>query len=211
MLVAALFLGAATLFAQLTPYEYAKRWYVSLQGGMVYFNGDWTYVFREYPGEWLTPAMPAFGASVGYGIANGHELRLTASYGKKKASCISYDYKLYPYSFHSVSLVADYVLAFMALEENYVPFSPKMYVGPGVAYTFGFTDPHHPKRTVSGPNWVGCAHFGAIFEYNFPFGLGLFTDVGLMFLGDPYDGQGWYNFRLDMEVGLQMGVVYHFK
>ena len=114
MLVAALFLGAATLSAQLTPYEYAKRWYVSLQGGMVYFNGDWTYVFREYPGEWLTPAMPAFGASVGYGIANGHELRLTASYGKKKASCISYDYKLYPYSFHSVSLVADYVLAFMA-------------------------------------------------------------------------------------------------
>ena len=210
MLLLALLLGAASMHAQLTPYEYGKRWYFSVQGGPVYFNGDWTYVFREYQGEWLTPVMPEFGASIGYCVANGHEFRLTASYGKKKATCISYYYLLYPYTFHSVSLFTDYVLAFMSLEENFSPLSPKLYVGPGVAYTFGFSDPHHPTREVNGPNWAGGVNLGGILEYNFPSGIGLFMDLGITYWADPYDGQGWYNFRLDMDVGINFGVVYHF-
>ena len=211
MLVPLLLLGAASLHAQLTPYEYGKRWYVSLQGGPVYFNGDWSYVFREKQGEWLTPVMPVWGAAAGYSVANGHEFRLAAYYGKKKATCISYNYELYPYTFQSVSVFTDYVLAFMSLEENFCPFSPKLYVGPGVSYTFDFSDPHHPKRVVNGPNWAGGLNLGTILEYNFPSGFGLFTDIGITYWADPYDGQGWYNFKLDMDVGVQLGVVYHFK
>lgn len=201
----------ATLSAQVSPYEYGHRWYVSLQGGPAYFNGDWSFVYREKQGEWMTPVTPAFGISAGYSVANGHELRLTASGGKKMATCISYDYELYPYTFHSVSLLADYVLAFMSLEENFAPFSPKLYAGVGAAYTYNFTDPDHPERKVHDSNWAGCANFGTILEYNFRFGLGLFTDIGLLFMGDPYDGQGWHNFMLDMEVGWNIGIVYHFK
>ena len=127
MLLLAFLLGASSLHAQLTPYEYGKRWYVSLQGGPVYFNGDWSHIFREYEGEWLTPVMPAFGASLGYSVVNGHELRLTAIYGKKKATCISTNYNmLFPYTFHSVSLFADYVLAVRELGETFYPFSPKL-------------------------------------------------------------------------------------
>lgn len=212
MLLLVLLSGVASLHAQMSPYEYGKRWYVSLQGGPVYFNGDWSHLFREYKGEWLTPVMPAFGTSLGYSFANGHELRLTATYGKKKATCISPNYNLlYPYSFHSVSFFADYVLSFRALGETFYPFSPNLYVGPGVAYTFGFSDPNHPLRVVNDPNWAGGLNMGTILEYNFPSGFGLFADLGMSFWADPYDGQGWFSFVLDMDVGVYFGVVYHFQ
>jgi hypothetical protein len=33
----------------------------------------------------------------------------------------------------------------------------------------------------------------------------------MSFWADPYDGQGWFSFELDMDVGVYFGVVYHFK
>ena len=206
----ALLLGMGTLCAQVTPYEYHNRWYLSLQGGPLYFNGDCTYVYRE-KGPWMGPFTFSGGASLGYNITNGHEVRLTASFGPRRASCISYKDALYPYTFKSASLFADYVLAFRALAEDFSAFNPKLYAGAGAAYTFGFTDPQHPQRHVNGPNWVAGFHVGSVMEYDFPSGFGLFADLGLTFLSDTYDGQGWYNFPVDMEIGFNIGVVFHFK
>ena len=210
VLVASLLLGAATLCAQVSPYEYHNRWYVSLQGGLCYFNGDCSYVYRK-KGPWTGPFSLSGGAAVGYNIANGHEVRMVAAYGQKHATCVSFKSDLFPFTFYSASLFADYVLSLYPLAENFSSFNPKMYVGVGGAYTYGFTDPHHPFLVVSGPNWVGGLHTGSILEYDFPSGFGLFADIGLSFFADPYDGQGWYNFPVDMEIGLQFGMVYHFK
>lgn len=202
--------GVPSLSAQVTPYEYKGLWYVSIQGGASYFNGDDAHIYR-LQGQWWTPVGASGALSGGYNIANGHELRLSAAFGKKNASRVTYKEELHPYSFQSVSIFADYALAFLSLAENFNPFNPKLYLGAGCAYSFNFDNPWSPELPVHDSNWVPAFHFGTILEYDFPSGLGLFADIGLCFYDDPYDGQGRHSFVLDMDVGLNFGVIYHIK
>lgn len=211
LLVAVLLLGSTSLFAQrTTPYKYGHRWYFSVQGGPSFYDGDYTYVFR-HEGRWAEPIVPDGAFSLGYNFTDAHELRFTAMYAKNRANCVSIMEDLYPHTFKSASLFADYVLSFNALGEFYTEFNPKIYLGVGGAYTFEFSDPHHPTMVLTDPNLVPGFNFGTIMEYDFPSGLGLFADLGFMFLIDPGDGQGWIYFPLDMDIALNFGIVYHFK
>jgi len=210
LLLAALFMVATTTFAQHTPYEYHKRWYFSAQMGPSYFVGDYTFVYHKEK-RTLEPLVPAAGLALGYNMTDADELRFLFMYNKNRSTCVSLVDALYPHTFRSVSFYADFVRSFNALGEYFTSFNPKMYVGLGCAYTFDFTDPHHPERVLTDPNFVPGFNFGGILEYDFRSGLGVYLDLGLMYTLDPGDGQGWVSFPLDMDVALSVGLVYHFQ
>lgn len=219
-LTAALVLCCTSLFGQITPYEYGKRWNIYLQGGAVYFNSDYSDIFSKR-GKLLTPTTLNGALAVGYNISDGHEVRVMASYGRRISICPNYqdnftvydkdgNAPLYTYSFGAAQLFVDHVLNYNGLAEYNIPLAPKTYGGVGAACSFDFTDPGQPEVWLYPVNIVPAFHFGMILEYDFPFGLGVYTDVGLAFFFDRYNGMDVINFPLDMEVGVQFGLVYHF-
>ena len=222
MLVAALLLCCVSLFAQkkpLTPYEYGQRWYFAFQGGPLYFNSD--YCNRlAHEGRLLEQFTIGTSVALGYNINNAHAIRFMANYARKTGVCEEFVFynadpnddplPTYTYKFRSVQCFVDYVLNYNALAEYFAPLCAKTYVGLGAAYTFDFTDPKHPEVILSSPNFVPAFNFGFIVEYDFKDSFGLYTDLGLAFYDDHYNGRPYISFPLDMDVSLQIGLIYHF-
>ena len=219
--LAALVAGTTALFAQLTPYEYGHRWYIAVQGGAVYFNSDYSYLLKNR-GMILDQFSLVGSAALGYNINDGHEIRLMGSYSKKTSVCepfideaIEYDVNeeppIYPYTFRSVLVYIDHVLNYNGLAEYNIAFNPKTYFGLGAAYTFDFSDPGHPEVWLYERNLVPAVHFGAILEYDFPSGFGLYADLGVALFWDRYNGFDRVGFPMDLEVGPRVGMIYHFQ
>lgn len=222
LLMAALLLCTASLFAQrktLTPYEYGHRWYFAFQGGPLYFGSDYcSQLFKEgRAGELFSIGA---GVALGYNITDAHEIRLFGNYSRKTGVCEPFEdpdadpkapkIPTYTYKFRSFHVFADHLLNYNALAENNVPFTAKTYAGLGFAYTYDFTEPLHPEVWVTDPNLVPGFHFGFLLEYDFKDGFGFYSDMGLAFFLDRYNGREFISFPLDMEVGLQLGIIYHF-
>ena len=218
LLAAAMLFSAVSLFAQLTPYEYGHRWYFAFQGGPVYFNSD--YCSRLGPegryGELFTIGA---GAALGYNFDDARAIRVMAHYGRKTGVCEPFEFvnadptedpfPAYTYKFRSINVFADYVVNYNALAEYNMCFSAKNYIGLGVGYTFDFTDPKHPEVLLTDPNLVPGFHFGFLVEYDFKDGFGFYTDLGIAFYFDRYNGRPLIGFPLDMDVIAQLGIIYH--
>ena len=105
------------------------------------------------------------------------------------------------------------MVSFEALGEYYTAFNPKLYVGLGATYSFGFLqsweEGEGPELSVR--NLVPAFRFGTVLEYDFRSGLGLFADFGIPFFLDPYNGLGYSSFPLDFEIDAFLGIIYHFK
>lgn len=234
---AALILGASVLSAQ--EFNPTGRWYVSLQGGPMYQSSENTFAYRwEGYGSKLLTYTAAVAA--GYNFNETWGLRGSVSFGQNRGAG---NYKqshnrFYPYDFKNISGFCDLVLDFNGLNAVERGFSPKLYAGIGVAHTFGFTKPKaygvqrdgswqdeekfHPWQHISEKNTVFGFRAGAIAEYNFKGGFGIFADLcgeaytdmfnGLRpFEFDHTAGTGYAGFPFDLRASLSLGVLYRFR
>ncbi|MBQ4390384.1 MAG: hypothetical protein II824_10550 [Bacteroidales bacterium] len=192
-----------------TPFEYGHTVAVSLQGGPLVFVGEYTKAFKQNKEFWRVFA-PHAELALSYFISDGRSIRTSLSYSKK-SSVLSMDDGYYPYTFNAAHLFVDYVVDFYRLGEYYVNFSPMLYVGAGVAHSFGFSDSGHPDPPITTSNWVPGFRIGGILEYDFKSGFGFFGDLGLEFLLDHYNGLKADTFPIDLNIRLGLGVIYHFK
>ena len=233
---AALILGASLLSAQ--DFNPAGRWYVSVQGGPMYQSNENAFAYRweGYGSKLLTYTA---GAAVGYSFNETWGLRASATYGFNRSAG---NYKqshnmFYPYDFKSISGFTDLVLDFNGLSAVERCFSPKLYTGVGLGHSFGFTKPagygkpndgwpkgqkFHPWQQISEKNNAFGFRFGAIAEFNFKGGFGIFADLCWeaytdMFNGlEPFEidhtaGTGYAGFPFDLRATLSVGVLYRFR
>ena len=216
---AALILGASVLSAQ--EFNPTGRWYVSLQGGPMYQSSENTFAYRwEGYGSKLLTYTAAVAA--GYNFNETWGLRGSVSFGQNRGAGNykqSHD-RFYPYDFKNISGFCDLVLDFNGLNAVERGFSPKLYAGIGVAHTFGFTKPTTYGVQKEGRAWLGF-RAGAIAEYNFKGGFGIFADLcgeaytdmfnGLRpFEFDHTAGTGYAGFPFDLRASLSLGVLYRF-
>ena len=234
---AALILGASLLSAQ--DYNPAGRWYVSVQGGPMYQSNENAFAYRweGYGSKLLTYTAAA---AVGYNFNETWGLRGSVSYGLNRSAG---NYKeshemFYPYDFKSLNGFADIVLDFNGLNAIERSFAPKLYAGVGLGHTFGFSKPadygcqrtiawqaeekFHPWQHVYEKNNAFGFRFGAIAEFNFKGGFGIFADLcGEAFTDrfnglDPFErdhtaGKGYAGFPFDLRASLSLGVLYRFR
>ena len=209
--IAIIVAGTASMQARkhLTPYEYGRSLFISVQGGPLYFNGDYSHAFKKYD-EPLKLLAPFGEFAAGYYFDNAQAVRVSLSYSRKHGSLEPVS-ELYSYKFSTAHVFADYMINLNTIGEYYIPLNPYLYAGLGAAHTFSFTDPEHPYQTLTSGNTVPGARFGALIEYDFPNRLGIFGDAGLDFFPDRYNGQEPVSFPIDMNIHLGFGVVWHLK
>ena len=218
---AALILGASVLSAQ--EFNPTGRWYVSLQGGPMYQSSENTFAYRwEKVGNKLFTYTAA--AAAGYDFNETWGLRGSVSFGQNRSAA---NYKqshnmFYPYDFKNISGFCDLTLNFNGLNAIERGFAPKLYGGIGLGHSFGFSKPtgYGEPRTVA---WqVFGFRAGAIAEYNFKGGFGIFADL----CGEAYTdwfnglepdeidhtaGTGYAGFPFDLRASLSLGVLYRFR
>ncbi len=234
---AALILGASVLSAQ--EFNPTGRWYVSVQGGPMYQSNENAFAYRwEKVGSKLITYTAA--AAVGYDFNETWGLRGSVSYGLNRSAG---NYKqshnmFYPYDFKNISGFCDLVLNFNGLNAIERAFTPKLYLGMGVGHSFGFTKPQgygeqrtvawqpeekfHPWQHINEKNTVFGMRAGAIAEYNFKGGFGIFADL----CGEAYNdwfnglepdeidhtaGTGYAGFPFDLRASLSLGILYRFR
>lgn len=224
VILAALLAGVPSLFAQ-SPFDYAGRWYFSVQGGLAATVSESVFAYTD---NGLTKDLIKLqgAAAIGYDFNSYFGVRLAGGYAQHAGSSNVYETggpnKIWPFQYQSAYVFADGVLNLNGLAENFVPFAPKLYAGLGGAHTFGFTDPHHPFQTPRAKNTVFGMRVGAIAEVDFAFGMGFFFDLGLEAYGDWHNGirpsekdqaayRGYAGFPFDLVPKASLGIIYHFK
>ncbi|MBQ8071876.1 MAG: autotransporter outer membrane beta-barrel domain-containing protein [Bacteroidales bacterium] len=228
-LMVALFLGAVSVFAQ-DRFDYSGRWNIAVQGGTMFSINE---NVHSYTGQGNTADLFTYqgGLALGYDINQAFGVRLSVSYGKNvsasnyKQTKLDYPTQRFPYEFHSVNVFADAILNINEWAEEDSRFSPKVYAGVGFAETFGFkeTGDHHPWQwdNISKTNTPIGFRVGAIGEYDFSNGLGIYIDVVGEAYMDNYNGihpeteahgrrEGYAGFPLDLRALASFGVIYHF-
>jgi len=241
---AALILGASLLCAQEAgTYNPAGRWYVSVQGGPMYQSNENSFSYR-YNNQGGKLVSYDAAVSVGYNFNETFGIRASVDYGLNRGACNTVNtsaHGFYPYDFKSIGGFVDLTIDFNGLNAVERAFAPKIYGGIGMGHSFGFTKPEgygsqrtvawqkeekfHPWQHVYESNNAFAFRFGAICEYNFSFGLGLFADACLEAYTDRFNGlqpfeednaatgngKGIAGFPFDLRFPLRLGVVYRFK
>ncbi|MBR5100859.1 MAG: hypothetical protein IKX34_06125 [Bacteroidales bacterium] len=222
--LATLLLGASSLFAQ-SPYDYAGRFYFSVQGGLAATLSENVFSYTDN-GKTMDLIKPQGSAAIGYDFNSYFGIRLSGAYAQHAGGSNVYDTSpkkdIWPFTYESVSAFADGVLNLNGLAENFGPFNPKLYAGIGGAYTYNFTNPNHPFQNPVNGNIVIGFRVGAIAEVDFRSGLGFFADLGLEAYDDwhsgirPSEGDqkgflGYAGFPFDLVGRLSLGIIYHFK
>ena len=216
--VAALTIGAAAFTggAQDKP---AHPFYIALQsGGLVSVNEN---VFSYHDnGRTADLVTQEFGLAIGYDFSNYFGARLSGAFGKNVSACNVNQTSaggFYPYDFKSVNVFAD---AILNLKPSGV-FSPKLYVGAGGAYTFGFSDPGHPWQEVRSGNAAFGFRGGFIAQWDCGEHVGIFADLCGEAYTDQYNGlrpnsedqskaDGYAGFPLDLRGVVSLGVLFRF-
>jgi len=207
-------------------YDREGRVFISAQGGVAasIFDNAWSY----YDFAKITDLFGGQGSvSLGYDFNTMWAVRLNVGYAKDHAA---YNIKqtaggfFRPYDFNSVSGFVDVILDLNGIKGNIRRFSPKLYGGLGVGYSYKFEDqfdgPVHPWQITTDPNVAFAGRFGFIGEYCFANGFGLYVDLaGEGYLDNfsglcPKDGEitknGHYSgFPFDVRGLVSFGVVLH--
>ena len=180
--------------------------------------------YFSYKGSGKSLVTPQIALSVQYDYSRVIGFRLQAEYGNNAAACNVVQTSgggFYPYQFKNIAGFGDIILDLVGLSRGTSPFRAKLFAGAGGAYTFNFTNSGHPWQKVSDKNTAFGFRMGAIFEYAFPFGLGIFADVYPEFFTDRYNGleptdedfkqtDGYPGFPLDIRGLVMFGVSYRF-
>ena len=211
-LAAALLISSACLAgtprrSPLSPYEYGKRVYIALQGGVMTTFSENVATYAANNQAWGRAALTGQ-LSIGYHITSAFSMRLSGSFNRPAGALEPYD-GFYPYRYNAYHLFADVVWDFNSMAEHFVSFSPKVYVGLGGALTNNFTPVEHSYQTAASPNLVPGFRLGGILEFDGEAGFGWFIDAGFEFMTDWYDGLDPSGFPFDLSPKLSLGIVYH--
>lgn len=236
---AALLCGAALLSAQEASQDnagkasreavsLAGRFSVSLQGGAAFDYYENAFSYREN-GQLMKLITPQGALGIGYDFTESFGLRLQGAYGTDAGACNTRNtaaHGFYPYSFQHVNVFMDAMLNLAGLLGKSTAFRPRVYIGAGGAYTFGFqeTGEHHPwqwDETVTKKNLVFGFRGGLLLEYCFRSGFGILADFSGEAFMDKYNGlepseedkkaaDGYPGFPFDLRGVASLGIVYHF-
>ena len=194
-----------------SPYQYGKRLYIAVQGGPMVSFSDNASSYAANDDFWGRFGLQGQ-LSIGYNFTDAFDIRLSGSYNRPAGALAPWG-GFFPYRFNAYHLFADAIWDFNSMGENYVSFSPKVYVGVGAAYTDGYTDdkiePAHSYQYTEGPNLVPGFRFGSIMEFDGKDGFGWFVDFGFEFFTDWYDGLSPATFPFDVDPKLSLGIIYH--
>lgn len=229
---AALVCGTTLLSAQEERQEsspsHANRVYVSLQGGPTLDYYENAFSYREN-GKFTNLITLQGALSIGYDFSDAFGIRLQGAFGTDAGACNTKQTAargFYPYSFQHVNGFVDAMLNLAGLAGKATAFRPKVYVGAGGAYSFGFkeTGEHHPwqwDNTVTKKNMVFGFRGGLVLEYCFRSGFGILADFCGEAFTDKYNGlepneedkkaaEGYPGFPFDLKGAASLGIVYHF-
>ena len=222
VILAALLVGVPTLFAQ-GPFNYAGRWNFSVQGGLAVTVSDNVFGYTDN-GMFKDLLKLQGSAAIGYDFTGSFGVRVAGGYAQHAGSSNILETggkNVWPFTYQSIYGFADAVLNVNGLADNFGPFAPKFYAGVGAAKTYGFIDPKHPFQNPHDPNFALGFRGGFIAEVDFPFGLGLFADLGIEAYDDWHNGirpsdsdqgayKGYAGFPFDLVGKLSFGVIFHF-
>ena len=204
-----------------TPSERKSSFTVSLGAGPmvnIYEN------YFSYAGSGKSLFSYQTALSVEYDFRRAIGFRVQAEYGKNVGACNVMETSaggFYPYQFQNIAGFGDIILDMAGLASSSSAFRIKLFAGAGAAYTFNFTDSGHPWQKVKDKNASFGFRLGAIAEYSFPFGLGIFAEIYPEFFTDIYNGlepsdedfkrfDGYPGFPLDIRGLMMFGVSYRF-
>lgn len=239
--VAALTLFSFAAFAQSsdTKYDHSDQFFISVQGGPLYTFGDnfATYFDEGCPMKLFNP----FGAiSAGYSFDTEWTVRLSVTYGRNDYAynMLSYPDVEYfaPYKSKSLSCFADVIIDIKGIKGLTGRWSPKIYGGIGLGYTWdvvdNFVEADQLKKyslssrpaiwTATDKNLSFGYRFGAILEYDFGNNISAFADFCGEFYVDNYSGldhtkeykktirPGYPQFPFDVRGVLAFGLNFYF-
>ena len=225
--VAALALGAGTLFAQNAKLE--KPFYLGIQGGPMFSLNENAFSYRD---KGKTMDLFTFQGTfvAGYDLNWKTGFRLTANVGNnasannvKQAPGTTDPHPFFPYTFKNISVFADVTHNISNNPES--SFIPKVYAGIGLGHTYGYTDSGHPwqGQYMTSPNNTFGFRFGFIAEYLLSETIGIYDDL----CGEAYTDafnclqptkqdkestayEGYPGFPFDLRGLCSFGVAFHF-
>lgn len=197
-----------------------KRFNVSIQGGALISVNENYFSYGEN-GQFAKLITPQGALAFGYDFSNRFGSRLSVSYGLNASACNTRQtsgYGFFPYSFQSVNVFAD---AILNLGKRGGAFHPKLYMGVGMAYSFGFTDSGHPWQVVNDRNSAFGFRGGFIGVYNISNSFGIFVDLCGEAYTDDYNGlqpseadqskvEGYAGLPLDLRGVASLGILFRF-
>ncbi len=216
----AIFLMAAAGLSAQNNEKVEKPWNIFLKGGGLFSLTENSFSYWEND---QTAKLFGYQAGLGFGydFTKAFGIRLEATYGKNAAAGNTYDtpqHGFYPYNFSSISAFLDAVIN---LNPKGAFFFPKLYAGLGGAYSFLYTDMHHP--TLHTPSHSGAfgLRIGFIAEFRISPTVGIYADLSSEGFTDDFDGckptkrhiedtPGYPGFPLDVRGLASLGLCFHF-
>lgn len=223
--VAALALGAGTLFAQNAKLE--RPFYLGIQGGPMFSLNENAFSYRD---NGKTMDLFTFQGTfvAGYDLNWKTGFRLSVNYANNaganntKDTGPSYN-GFYPFNFKSINTFLDVTHNISNNPES--AFIPKVYAGIGLGHTFDFTNSGHPWQSayMTSPNNAFGFRFGFIAEYLLSETIGIYADICGEAYTDKFNGlrpldtdrtthtiKGYPGFPLDLRGLCSFGVAFHF-
>lgn len=222
--VAALALGAGTLFAQNAKLE--KPFYLGIQGGPMFSLSENAFSYRD---NGKTMDLFTFQGTfvAGYDLNWKTGFRLSVNYANNAGANNTKEtegHGFYPYTFKSINTFLDVTHNISNNAES--AFIPKVYAGIGLGHSFNYTNSGHPwqGQYMTSPNNAFGFRFGFIAEYLLSESIGIYADI----CGEAYtdsfsclkpdrkndrtikDIQGYPGFPLDLRGLCSFGVAFHF-
>lgn len=216
-LFALLFFACAALSAR-DQRNQEKSFFITLQGGPgISLNENIGTFFDNNSALKLVKFHGA--ASIGGFFSRHHGIRIYGEYSMNSSGSNVQETSaggFWPYTFKSGTFFADYIVNGGDISSG-SPFRWRPYVGIGAAYTFGFTDNHHPWQKYSTRNIAMGFRYGVMLEYLLTDSFGLFLDGAHLWFTDTYNGMSPKNskgehlgFPFDMKLNISLGAAIHF-
>lgn len=197
-----------------------RKLYVALQGGAMYSVSENYFTYAEN-GKALGLVTPFGALSVGYDFSHRFGIRGSLGYGKNAGAANTRQTAargFYPFTFSDVNLFAD---AILNLGSYGALFQPKLYVGLGGGYSFGFTESGHPWQKVTPKNLAFGFRGGFLGEFVVSEHVGILIDLRGEGFTDNFSGiqpsaedqaavEGYAGFPLDLRAMISLGVAYRF-
>ena len=226
--VAALALGAGTLFAQNAKLE--KPFYLGIQGGGIFSLNENAFSYRDNDKtKDLFSGQASFVA--GYDFTWKTGVRLSVNYTGKNAGANNVKQTsgnhpvtglhFFPYNFKSISTFVDVMHNLGSNPES--AFIPKVYAGIGLGHTYDFTDSRHPWQGITTPNNAFGFRIGMVCEYLVTESIGIYADLTAEAYTDTFNGlrpgkeersgkgyEGYPGFPFDLRGLCSIGVAFHF-
>lgn len=166
--------------------------FVSVQGGGLLSLGENYFSYGENGA--LGGLFSAQGsAAVGYNLSDRYAVRMSVGYGGNSGAKNTREtagHSFYPYRYSSVNAFVDLMVDPRGKHPVITSFEPKVYVGLGYGYTYGFhdTNDNYHWQKITDPNHAFGFRLGGAAFYSLSRSLSLFADLCVEAYTDNYNG-----------------------